>query len=44
MTSALSFHHVGPREQAQIVRFGGKHPSPLSHLAGLILIFQVWKL
>lgn len=30
----LSFHHVGPGDQTQIVRFGGKYPYWLSHLTG----------
>lgn len=27
-----SFRHVGPRDQIQIVSFGGKHPYSLGHL------------
>lgn len=28
----LSFHQVGPRHRAQVVRFGSKYLYPLSHL------------
>lgn len=30
----LSFHYVDPGTQIQVIRLGGKHPYPLSHLAG----------
>lgn len=29
---ALSFNHIGPGNQIQVVSLGGKHPYPLSHL------------
>lgn len=31
--SDLPFHHVGPRDQTQVVRLGGKSLHPLSHLS-----------
>lgn len=33
--SSLSFYHVDSRKQTQVVRLGGKHFYPLSHLAVL---------
>lgn len=32
--SVLSFHHVGPEDRTQVVRFGGKHLYLLSPLSG----------
>jgi hypothetical protein len=32
----LSFHHIGPGDQSQIIRLGGKHFYPLSYLSSLI--------
>lgn len=31
--SVLFFHHMGPRYQTQVVRFGGKTLYPLSHFS-----------
>lgn len=31
--SFLSFYFVGPRDQTQILKLGGYHFDPLSHLA-----------
>ena len=30
--SGLSFHHVGPRDPTQVVRFSGRNLYPLNHL------------
>lgn len=38
--SALPFYHVGTGDQIQIIRLGSKRLSLLSHLAGLISVFE----
>lgn len=35
--SVLSFHQVGPKDSAQVIRLGNKHPYPLSHLSDCCL-------
>lgn len=37
--SVPSFHHVGLRDQAQVIRLGGKHLYSLSHLTDLWVAF-----
>jgi hypothetical protein len=34
MQDAVLFYHVGSGEYTQVVRFGSKHPYPLSSIAG----------
>lgn len=38
----LSFYHVGPREQIQVIRLGRKFSYPLSHLAHSVPTFIIW--
>lgn len=33
----LFFYHIGPEDQNQVLRFGGKCLNPLSHLSNLCL-------
>ena len=35
--SPAFFHHVGPRDQTQVLRLGCKHLYPLSHVAGPLI-------
>lgn len=39
--SVLSFHHVGPGDETQVIRFGIKHLYPLSHPADPIIVIVI---
>ena len=39
----LSLPHVGPQDQTQVIRLGGKHPDLLDHIITLISFTTVHK-
>lgn len=42
--SSLSFHHVDPEDQTQVIKLGGKCLSLLGHLSSHRILYYFWYL